>query len=393
MRLGLSQAIAMVCFLAAPACTPLKKLLSSGTGETHSAQSVPESAGTSNSETQTQPRPLVSNAFAYARYAALNLADHATNELSDAQVRDTLLTAATQSDVALLAVVNALETAPKALPAGASTSQVRFWEHKQQHDACVSANHTAVSCCRAMAWPLAVLPRFQSLSESTRAQLRRDAAAALNTDSKREKLIAWQRLDPRIDASAMSEDAIDDSTGLVGAASYRLAGVKAWLGVCHAVLSGAPRTLEAFYSEHAPNHGDSSRWHTQLHAKSRAKRQPRRVYMRHDGQLSIAETLSDSCSVSETEVILRRGDGSLNYWVYDANGQLTPESHFPAPTRGGQFVTAVKLAPDSCMGCHYDFVTRQFDQLKVSADHLRLPKTDDLPVRCAQTGETIATDN
>jgi hypothetical protein len=115
--------------------------------------------------------------------------------------------------------------------------------------------------------------------------------------------------------------------------------------------------------------------------------------MRYDGQLSIAETLNDSCSVSETEVILRRGDGSLNYWVYDANGQLTPESHFPAPTRGGQFVTAVKLAPDSCMGCHYDFVTRQFDQLKVSADHLRLPKTDDLPVRCAQTGETIATDN
>jgi hypothetical protein len=151
--------------------------------------------------------------------------------------------------------------------------------------------------------------------------------------------------------------------------------------------------LSDFYQTLAPDFTDSSRWQRVLHAKSRAKRLPRRVYMRRDGALSVAETLAQDCSVSETEVIARRPDGALNYWVYDANGRLTPESHFPAPTRGGQYVTALKLAPDSCMGCHYDFVSRHFDQLKVSADHLRLPKTAELPVRCATPNETIAEDN
>ena len=72
---------------------------------------------------------------------------------------------------------------------------------------------------------------------------------------------------------------------------------------------------------------------------------------------------------------------------------MPPLSHFPAPSKDNVYVTVDKLSPDSCMGCHYSFETRQFDQLKVSADLLRLPKTSDLPVVCLQPDDVLANDN
>jgi len=353
------------------ACTPLQQLMNREFGATQSAQQLDPSEP---EEQDRQPRPLVSNAFAYARYVALNLKSHETSQLTPTQVMDALTLGIEQSRVSLKTAIEVLALESSlSVTIDASTSVKRYEEFKFQHGHCTTRGFSAIECCQATAWPLAILPRVSSLSEKTRKEVLAIASdSSLSSPSKQQRLIELVNS---------------------GSVSYRLSGLKAWLGVCHAKLSSAPATLSEFYRKHAPDINDSSRWQRALHAKSRAKRGPRRVYMRLDGMLSVAETLNQECSVSETEVILRRPDGALNYWVFDALGHLTPESHFPAPTRGGAFVTALKLAPDSCMGCHYDFVTRQFDQLRVSAELLRLPKTSDLPVRCITPGESIAQDN
>ena len=380
------------------ACTPLKRFWSA---ESASSQSAQQTEVPTPTVPVTQPRPLVSNALAYARFAALNLKEHTSNQLTPAQVEEAFLHGAEVSDVPFEKVIQllALEN-PNSPSADKSTSTKRAEEFRFQHQNCTALGYSAQGCCRAMAWPIAVLPRVSSISEQSRQEILR--LVSDSNRSKREVLVSLIHLQQGSPLAASfsqanqgesSEADEPQSDPNAESLSYRLSGLKAWLGVCHAALSSAPATLSDFYRAHAPDFSDDSRWQKALHAKSRAKRGPRRVYMRRDGLLSVAETLNEECFVSETEVILRRPDGALNYWVYDATGRLTPESHFPAPSRDGRFVTVLKLAPDSCMGCHYDFVTRQFDQLKVSADHLRLPKTAELPVRCAAPDEKIAQDN
>lgn len=379
MRVNVHSFVAVMC-ISAVACTPLTKLWNQDSASSQSSETKHQNNTADVSEPGKQPRPLVSNSFAYARYAALNLASFETNELTPFQVKETLLRSAEISGVSPTQLLESLEVGePQSLKGEMSTSQLRYEEFKAQHRKCVLLNFSGDECCRALAWPMAVLPRFSSITQTERTRLIGRAADVLV--SKRERLLLWAH-DP------LAEESENDDQSL-----YRLAGLKAWLGVCHAEVSKAPRTLTEFYKIYAPERAETAQWQTVLHAKSRAKRQPRRVYMHRDGLLSIAETLDKDCLVSETEVIMRRADGTLNYWVYDANGLLTPESHFPMAAGGTQFVTSVKLAPDSCMGCHYDFVTRQFDQLKVSADLLRLPKTTDLPLRCVQSGDSIAADN
>lgn len=92
-------------------------------------------------------------------------------------------------------------------------------------------------------------------------------------------------------------------------------------------------------------------------------------------------------------MILRRPDGALNFWVYDSTGKMSITSHFPSANRDQGFETVEKLSPESCMGCHYDLVTRKFDVLSPSADVLRLAKTTELPIVCAENGEDLVDDN
>lgn len=350
-----------VCFILASlsyaaSCTPFTSWLKSSAKDTQSATSSKE-----------QPKPDVTNAFAYARFVALNLDASQKRDLAPEAVESILLENSERSKVTahemlmiLRAKANLKQSSEK------STSQLRFEAFAEQVDSCSARGFSKEECCRAMAWPVAVLPELAEM-EAEPFQVFVEQAKTMK--EKRLALMHWK------------------------SPNYRLAGLKAWLGACHTVLNQAPQRIEIFRKEIAPDLGNPGRWSSMLHPKSRAKRGPRRVYSRNDGQISIAETLRADCSVQETEVLRRRPDGSLDYWVYDTNGQLTPVSHFPAPSGNKGFKTVEKLSPDSCMGCHYDFETRHFDQLKVSADLLGLPKTSELPVLCAQPGEIIANDN
>ncbi|MEN9530491.1 MAG: hypothetical protein RI932_2364 [Pseudomonadota bacterium] len=370
----LSLFLAGMVGVSATGCTPIKSWFA---GKTNTPQSTPAKA-------TEQPKPLVSNAFAYARFVALNLESSPSKELPPAEVERILLQSSLNSKISPQAMIQILSTphTPSAA-AGKSTSQLRFEEFQAQHNSCVAQFQSPTECCNALAWPLAVLPQLTSMDAERLLSLQ---SAAQGPAPKLEILKAW---------GSQGADAQPNSADIPmpGARAYRLAGLKAWLGACHVVLSGAPANLGEFTQSLGTSLTDKTHWSRVLHARSRAKRGPRRVFARLDGQISIAETLAADCSVKETEVIRRRRDGTLDYWVYDAQGRLTPVSHFPAPANDKGFVTVEKLSPDSCMGCHYSFDTRHFDQLRVSAEALRLPQTLDLPVVCLQPEDTLAEDN
>ncbi len=366
-----SVLVSAVLAFSTASCTPIKSLFQSSPSQ---SQSTPQPAQ--------QPKPLVSNAFAYARYVALNLSLAKSMELSVAEVENILFENALNSKISAEDMLLYLSAGPVELAKeGESTSKLRFDEFNRQVAACSSKSYSKEECCRALAWPLAVLPQLTNQEGKFTANLLENAR---NEKNKELALKSWQSLTEP--ASAESDDASQ-------ARSYRLAGLKAWLGACHVVLNKAPENMNEFRKVIASDLNNKSLWNRTLHAKSRAKRGPRRVFSKNDASISVAETLNPDCTVKETEVIRRRADGSLDYWVYDAAGLLTPLSHFPAPSKDNMYVTVDKLSPDSCMGCHYSFESRQFDQLKVSADLLRLPKTSDLPVVCLQPDDVLANDN
>lgn len=79
MKILRSAVISAFSAFVTPSCTPIKSLL-------HRMPS--ESQATS--ESALQPKPLVSNAFAYARFVALNLSVAKSMELSVAEVENIL---------------------------------------------------------------------------------------------------------------------------------------------------------------------------------------------------------------------------------------------------------------------------------------------------------------
>lgn len=352
----------------ADGCTPLRSFFQ-----------LNQSGNEQTKPSPTQPKPQVTNSFAYARYVALHLkAPHAPEEVKEALFSHAVSSAISASE--LLRFISSVSDKPQVGTPEKSTSVLRFEEFESQLEQCVSGTRSRAECCRALAWPAAVLPRWSGIAPDQQVQVLDSAAS--NPD-KATELLSWAKLSTRVAGSEASQSF----------SGYQLAGMKAWLSSCHGELSGAPSSLSKFLETMAADLRDPQRWQISFHAKSRAKRLPRRIYARTDGELSFAETLNTDCSVQETEVIRRRSDGALDFWVYDATGRLSPKSHFPAPRSDNTFETVEKLAPDSCMGCHYDFETRKFDRMKVSAEELRLPKTSELPVRCLAAGETPAEDN
>lgn len=94
-------------------------------------------------------------------------------------------------------------------------------------------------------------------------------------------------------------------------------------------------------------------WPSELVTASRAKHLPRRIY-RNPGErwsMSVAETLRRDGSVRETEIVQRRAgtSGAVDFFVYDARGELADSADFGAP---GQ--PAMLPAPAVCVRCHYD---------------------------------------
>lgn len=94
-------------------------------------------------------------------------------------------------------------------------------------------------------------------------------------------------------------------------------------------------------------------WPSELVTASRAKHLPRRIY-RNPGKawsMSVAETLRADGSVRETEIVQRRSGtrDSVDFFVYDARGELADAADFGAPG-----LPAMLPAPAVCVRCHYD---------------------------------------
>ena len=367
LNVGLTTVMAslVVCSTAAwtTACTPLASFFSSSKNSKKE-----QSAGSKESD-----RPLVSNAFAYARYVAMNLQPMADNrEWNEASVRGVMIDRAVatgvQPDELLNILSNGEDKSPTDADEGATLQRIAlFEEHFERCKA--GGERSAIACCETLAWPLAVLPEWKSLEPAKQASLRKDAKSG-DENTRRQVFESW---------------GID----------FRLQGLKAWLSVCHSVVTKQPETLTDFRKSEWFTPASNEAWNKRLHARSRAKQGPRRIQTRQDGLVAVAETLKpDDCSVTETEVIIRRPDGALNFWVYDAAGKKVNRSHFPAPGRpDGSQETVEKPSPDACMGCHYDLKARTFDVLFPSADDLNLAKTSSLPVVCRLADEPIADDN
>lgn len=141
-------------------------------------------------------------------------------------------------------------------------------------------------------------------------------------------------------------------------------GTRDWLAVCSNVVNGMPENIGALKQRI----GNYQTWKGEFHPLSIAKQRGRRIYRLNNPQVSIAETLDDQCNVRETEVILTGIENSLQFAVYDAAGNLTDFSDFPAA--GGRLVT--RKSPDICLGCHLKFDSREFNVRIPSFTALRL---------------------
>lgn len=151
-----------------------------------------------------------------------------------------------------------------------------------------------------------------------------------------------------------------------------LANTKAWLGICSVEIKKTPKTLEKFKSIFGDYKEDLG-WTVEFHPMSLAKRAGRRIYRRNSPtnagiSVAIAENLKEDCSVEETEVIYGVPDKEAIFVTYNHNGDYTPFGIFP----GARESRTVKLTPDSCMGCHYKFDTREFDVFAPSFTALNL---------------------
>ncbi len=75
-------------------------------------------------------------------------------------------------------------------------------------------------------------------------------------------------------------------------------------------------------------------------------------------KMSIAQTVEEGGNIRETEIILKREDGSGNYdfYAYDREGRPALRSHF---FNASSKETSGPV-PHTCMSCHYDGHTRFF---------------------------------
>jgi hypothetical protein len=182
-------------------------------------------------------------------------------------------------------------------------------------------------CCRALAYPAILIGEWSKLTQTER--------DALTTAAQ--------------DPAFFTNHSASNPPPTV-----RLQGTKAWLSTCDGIIMKTPPTLGAWKAIH----GDftDGTWEQELHPTSRAKLAGRRIYRK--GEISIAESLDDACSVRETEIVMPRADGERWFITYGRAGERAIYGFFPSQAKLDTDV--VKWSPDSCMGCHYTFDTRQF---------------------------------
>ncbi len=328
--------------------------------------------------------PEVLNAIAYARYAAEIVTPLPLGQAGvDGDVAVAVATRwaevaaagpVSASEAASFAVVEADEWRRAALverlyghAEGApafpelSKQQARLADLSAGRDACVAHGYSEADCCVALGYYAALLRRDDI-----------DAVGAPGDDF-------WH---------AWVEQRLAETSQ-----PFVHLGIKAWLSACGPWLDDAPRDLEGMRRRIGDWTGPG--WDRELHPASLAKRSGRRIYRRTlpDGaHIAVAESLSASCEVRETEVIVALPGRALRFYTFDHAAEIAPHGYFLA--RLG--VDAVKLSPDACMGCHYTFDTRRFSVVAPSFEALNLTYTvrggvpqwrDD--VHCAEPGDTI----
>ncbi len=239
-----------------------------------------------------------------------------------------------------------------------------------------SASATAEACCAALAVPWFLLDTASKLDAASRSTL--DTEARLGT--------LYTALPARRVAEARAR-ATEES----GLQPFEHQNIKAFLAVCGPIVRHAPATLDELKARYG-DFAQSGKWVTELHPISMAKMAARRIYRSRETKISVAESIGEACEVRETEVIVERPNGVLDFWSFGASGARELHGFFPAKLR----VDAVKHTPDACMGCHYKLDSRAFDVRAPSfvALGLELRRSQGEPQwvdgsSCAKESETV----
>ncbi|NRA68448.1 MAG: hypothetical protein HRU19_28445 [Pseudobacteriovorax sp.] len=148
---------------------------------------------------------------------------------------------------------------------------------------------------------------------------------------------------------------------------------KVWLTICVHEVREIPKSVAQIKTRFGDYDIEKDKWVQEFHPKSLAKQAGRRIFrlkgLTDSGDLvTVAQSISSSCHVEETELIYGKPKGDKIFVSYDAVGDRTPFGEFPT-ARGG---VSIKTTPDSCMGCHYTFDTRRFKVARPSFQALQL---------------------
>jgi hypothetical protein len=201
---------------------------------------------------------------------------------------------------------------------------------------------TAEACCQALATPWFLLDSASKMEAPARTAWQQEAVAGT----------VFSEMPSRRLAEASAEAGTDTAAKLQ---PFRHQSIKAFLSVCHPIVRHAPQTLVELKTRYG-DYAKGERWTTELHPISMAKMAARRIYRSWDTKVSVAESIGESCEVRETEVIVERANGILDFFSYGQAGTQELHGFFPAKLR----VDAIKYTPDSCMGCHYKLDSRTF---------------------------------
>jgi hypothetical protein len=125
----------------------------------------------------------------------------------------------------------------------------------------------------------------------------------------------------------------------------------------YACSRGLPLSLDDFLAT-VFDHRDVEPDRVEL---SQPKGGTRLLYGMPGGGVFVAETVDDDGAVRETEILVdgERADGSLDFLVYDINGDLADRSEFA--TQGDSNV--IGASPYTCMTCHRNPTTWRYDVL------------------------------
>jgi len=262
-------------------------------------------------------------------------------------------------------------------PGPMSASSSRAVDLTAQMRQCTGEGYSEAQCCTALATPWLLLDDAKKLAA--------DSAAWNATDQEARDGVLYSALPQRRIAESRA------SLAGLSTPLFELQNTKAWLAVCAPILQNAPKSLTEFKARFG-DYTAGSGWDSELHPVSMAKLAPRRIYRNQAKHISVAESISEACTVRETEVVIERPDGIVDFWSYGPDGKQENHGFFPAKLG----VDAVKPTPDSCMGCHYKFDSRRFDIRIPSYKALGLTLRSSRGVpqwvdgsKCAKPGEAI----